>query len=811
MQTQEIDLSKFPISLNIQDDIAQLLPIEVVENNCVIRSPNGELMAHPYFGYIKVTNFTEILWKIVIDSAVIERQIIFFGHYLDSGEIKGAIGRLLESKFDIATKAMTATVLKNDLNPNVIPSFAAYMNGVYFFLGTQGTWYYDGTTSLVDKTQTPKNWPEAFIGLNFRGRLFMAGLVDNPGKIAMTTIGTETMDTADIKCGDNSDVITGLDGAHDSLYSTKENEVYEFIWTDNLANGILKTYKKAGCTYHTLLQRDLETLYFKNTRGAFIMNPKQIVSTGRELAVNENIIDVAAPIRNLIDNFQSCQIQPKIHVEDDFNLNDYYHVTQGTNVKLALSGVLESEKYLVGQQPGIKIRQGYYYGQSYKITTVGGVTGCIPYAWYVRLYRSGNEAINCDLKVDICADNVGIPGTPGEILKSFTIEKEDIMVGVAWYYLPNYTLENQQDYETTYWIKVYWNGNPGTQQVSWVAQKFLPNGPPMYLRGKLWSNDPDQWHEGWYYPWWNSNDDADFILMIRHYYSSGWIKSEWVEIPGIDYWTGFEVTENKPDGTAISYQLSPDDVNWYAVTPGGSLPDEIRNAARLKWKATLGTTNGYATPTLDMVKLTAIAIGEGKPMVSGFIDGRYYIMGYDTDDANLFIAFKPGDGWQNISIASPNYTYRQLFDPVIMNDLQITGVGKISEIVLVWNQQVQEWLETTVNTGVLFLALDPSHADYLKMPTSVKSGRLYFGYPELPKKERKISISYKGKSVVLYVYGDGWSESYNLPDATTSFGFKELNLDTVRFKWIQLKITTASDFKLKEFKTMLKIFGAGEK
>ena len=180
---------------------------------------------------------------------------------------------------------------------------------------------------------------------------------------------------------------------------------------------------------------------------------------------------------------------------------------------------------------------------------------------------------------------------------------------------------------------------------------------------------------------------------------------------------------------------------------------------------------------------------------TGYHDDRFYVFGNNKSGGRTAITFSKNTGWKKIQHAG--YDIYNLFDEIRWDDeYAIIGFGKDSEL--------QEGC----------LIKKPYTESHGSMTISGKTGEIDFGNPEIPKKIRKILITYKcSNAVTLNVSDDnGNTQQFTLP-SHSEFAVEELNLSSSRSKWFDFEIMTShSDFQLRDggFEVWIKTFRPNE-
>lgn len=748
-----------PLSLNTFHDPAQLLDNEVVINQAVIRLPNGELSAHPKWKNIPVNGCTRLISGIWVDTVFMEPQFIVFGHDTGVADDIGFIGRILAS--DIAVGGVTIEKIVTNLNQNIVPDFAIYNRGVYFAMGSTKLRFYNGVT--VEDAGGELETLVAGCLYVLRGRLWCGALLADPGLVKFTEIGTEEIKaTNNLACGDAGKLVTSLDSDGASMIVYKGDEVYQFRWADNIAEGTLDTKSaKAGCAYHTLNKRKFDFAHFVDTNGAYMLNPRYVKASGRDVIVDPEVIEISRPIKNLVDNYSKPNIFSKLYYDETFDYAQANNVTQGDTVILAKTAPAQNQ-WQNGVSTGWTLQWPESASQSFKPTIDFEL-----YSLYFKLRITNQDEIKADLVVELCADN---ENAPGEIIDYKKIPKEFITYNFnpSWYsvlvpFEGGEAIELEADIR--YWIKLHWDTDPENEGVEWCWM----GGDP-YSRGDFWVSG---------LPGIISGFDATFKVFERHYPDSGYIISDDISLAGISNWLTIGVTETKPEDTSITYQVRAKDGPWYAISPGGIWPEEIKTADIINYKATLATTKTSRTPTLDTLKISGLCIGDGKPMVAGYREDRYYIFGVDASDTKIYLGYNREDGWHTIDETDDAYTYGEIWEDIEVNNLRIIGLGRLDGL----------------DKGCLFYAVDPDDDDYYNTTTQLKTGKLLMS--DIDKKGRRIFIIYKGTEINLKLYTDNDELLFELDDAD-DFVIRELNFGTARTRWFVLELNCEAKLGLKK-------------
>jgi hypothetical protein len=690
-QTLEFSTKKgaqlFPVALNTFHsaiDPAQLLPNEVVINKDVIRTPNGELTTHPKWKHIKVNGCTKLLADYYVATMHIEKQFLVFGHYEGIAETQGFIGRIKED--DIVGAGVTVEKLLINLNQHIIPMFVAYKKGIYITLGPQGIYYYDGE-SIVNKSTDAGDLDGIYasVGATLRGRLWLAGLVSDPGTAKLTKIGSEEIDTT-VVCGDNGEILTGLMPNGGNMVLVKDKEVYEYRWGDNINTGVLETHSlKVGCSYHTLLQKHFDMIYMTDKQGTHILNPRGIKATGREVVVEKNIITISEPIKDLLDDFKTPKLIQKVYKKETFENDDFLWKTNVTVVSGAVR-ITKSSKTIVCESvdpdASYSCKKDYLYCQGF-FTDHDYIGTDI----YLKMAKS-QVAANTEIKITVREDD---NGTLGDIIVSKTIDTSDWGVTPGWYTFQiemwdGAPFEFRKD--TPYWIQF----ENLSAEVEYLWYLYRIWGSARFL---FYTDDPE-------FSW----DSVEFTFQVYgEWYlkdNESYVISDSIELPGSNYWVSFNVGEIKPTNTDIEYYVrefddSSPDGNWVSVTPGGSIPSNLRFKAKLQWKAVLSSTDFVKTPKITAVYFYGVCFEYANSVIgSGFRNNRYYIFGKDKSDNDVFLCFAK-DGWLNIDESDDNFIYGQCHDDIEVNNFKILGVGRAVDD----------------DKGCLLYALDPGDSDYL--------------------------------------------------------------------------------------------------
>lgn len=774
------DAQLFPVALNSFHsaiDPAQLLPNEVVVNKDVIRTPNGELTTHPKWKYIKVNGCTKLLADYHVATMHIEKQFLVFGHYEGIAETQGFIGRIKED--DIIGVEVTVEKLLINLNQYIVPMFVAYKKGIYITLGPQGIYYYDGE-SVVNKSTGAGDLEGIYasVGASLRGRLWLAGLIGDPGTAKLTKIGTEEIDTT-VVCGDNGEIITGLMPNGENMVLVKDKEVYEYRWSDDIGTGILETHSlKVGCSYHTLLQKHFDMIYMTDKQGTYILNPRGIKATGREVVVEKNIITISDPIKDILNDFKTSRLIQKAYTKENFENDDFLWKTNVTVVSgapriMKASKTIMVESFTPDASYSCKkdyvYCQGYFSDHDYIGTDI-----------YLKMAKS-QVATGTEIKITVREDDNGVLG---DEIAHKTIDTSSWGVTPGWYTFQiemwdGAPFEFRKD--TPYWVQ--FENLSAAVEYTW----YLKANAARFLR---YTDDPEFPWTTWEFTFqvygeWYLKDDESYVI------------SDSIELPGIDYWQSFNVGEIKPVNTDIVYYIREFDDssptgNWVSITPGGLIPDSLRFKSKLQWKAILSSTDYVRTPKITAVYFYGICFEYADTFIgSGFRNNRYYIFGKDTNDNDVFLCFAK-DGWLKIDESDDNFIYGQCHNDIEVNNFKILGVGRAPDD----------------DRGCLLYALDTDDSDYLNMPIHIKTGRLLLN--EIPKKGRKIFIIYQGESVVLKCYTEHGVKTFNLEDTNGNFNTEEFGFGTSRSKYFELEITANKDFKQKKMSLNFKAHKAQE-
>ena len=100
-------------------------------------------------------------------------------------------------------------------------------------------------------------------------------------------------------------------------------------------------------------------------------------------------------------------------------------------------------------------------------------------------------------------------------------------------------------------------------------------------------------------------------LEARHHSAGGSVTSAAFNIPTAEagtflHWRKLQVRSRIPVGTALSFEIG-DGTYWKPVAADGNVSDS--NSTTISWRATLGTADGFVTPTLERVDLVYEYLG----------------------------------------------------------------------------------------------------------------------------------------------------------------------------------------------------------
>lgn len=176
---------------------------------------------------------------------------------------------------------------------------------------------------------------------------------------------------------------------------------------------------------------------------------------------------------------------------------------------------------------------------------------------------------------------------------------------------------------------------------------------------------------------------------------------------------------------------------------------------------------------------------------SGYHKDRFYVFGKNSDGDHVALGYK--DGWMRFN-ESAFETYNLINRVIWHDDYDIIGFAKDS------------------NGGCLVKDPIPENQDG-NMTIIGETGNVDYDKADVPKKLRRIFITYKGAGISnLKIYGedDILIKSIKLP-AKTDFGIEEIGIQSDRSKWHRYKITaTKADFALKSLDADVKAFGSSE-
>lgn len=767
----------FPVALNTLQgtiDPGQLLPYEVVTNIDVLRTPSGELTTHPKWGRSDIASCIKVLTFHVVDIANIAKQIVFFGYYENAGLIIGFIGRIMAE--NILKGNLNYDLLVDNLNQYIIPVFVAYRKGVYIFLGHQGVKYFNGTNVVATSL------PKAAVGCSVRQRLFLGGIESDPGVVKFTEINEETINANNVIVPDDAgELVTAVWAYRNSVLITKKRKIYEYEWTEDIYNGSLTTHsKKAGCSYHTLIQQDFDEVFCTNEKGVYILNPQQARLQGKHLVVDPRVIDISPPVINEIKNLHHVNVEYGVDKDDYFQTGDFdeyqdLNITIGYPIKLT-EGTPVLNQAQNFHNVNFELNHIYKYRQTFKVSSTRKFDK-------LRLYgyrRAWSNLFDNALRVKLREDD---GGNPGGTLKTIYVPVSAITQGsLNWINIQGWdvTLEEGE----IYWIEIEKMSDVENLEIrlsiwSWEFD-FYPNG-------KATSNDPAFPTEGGS-PY--NYVDFRFQVYLVAYKSSGYCIYKKMGAGNINEWLRFVSSHATPAGTTLTFYVKDYyDTTWYEITSGSDIPDELKKVQYIHWKAVF-TSDGRHTPTLSMVQIDYYKV-DGKLMGSGMRDRRYYIFAKDRNDNDLNLAYGI-DGWLQVDCSEDLFEYCVCNDDEKLNDVKIFGAGRAG----------------ISSKGCLFYAHEPDDSEYLDMPIHIKTGRLLLD--DVPKKGRTIFIVYQGESVVLKLHTAAETKTFNLDDATTGFAVSELNFGTARCKYFELEILADAKFKLKSLGFNFKVFKPNE-
>ena len=796
----------FPVALNTYDDVAQLLLNEVQKNTNILRMPNGELITHPRWGVIDAREIIDNPWtncnRIIVDFPIstiwIETQLLIFGHRsqmpMDGGysDQIGFVGRITEDNID--GDEAKIEMLIDGLNPFVIPRFVPYMKGVYITLGPQGIYYYDNSLDVINKSTEVGGklyGIYANIGATLRERMWLAALIGNPGQVKFTKIGLEEIDSG-LSCGDNGEVVTGLIPNDESMVITKVKEIYEYFWSDDITKGTLHTHTlKAGCVTHTLSQKHFEKIYVMGSDAVYIKSPKPVRTAGREVVVDPGITKISHPIKNLISGFKIPSFNEKVFTQTDFTTylwKQNISLPYGGNPRITKSAKTEDQK-MTDTNGSFDIDSIHKWAQSFKPSQK-----CIGTDVYIKMAKL-SAGSGTEIRISVCKDQ---EGAPGDTIAKKEIDTSSWGSGSGWAIFQLELGEGAPyifEKDTTYWIKL--ENLSSAVIYKWYFHGATIPGEDKYPRGRFWTdtafyvNNPEDWKYG----------DLTFLFTMEYYLkdTESWIISNAVELSGIDHWQSFNAGSTKPSGTDIKYYIrafnwNNPDGDWQAIDPGAPIPDDLKFVTKLQWKAVLSSDDYTKTPTLNTIFFYGICYKETELIGSGFRNNRYYIFAKDSEDTDITLIFSK-DGWLQTSLDVDDNLFavcRHCHEDAEINDIKIVGCGE----------------DFNIYYGCLFKALEYSDEKYRDMPIEIKTGKILLD--EIPKKGRKIFKTYQGENVVLKLYAEDGTHTFNLADATSEFNIEEIGFRTERTKWFEAEITAQKKFKLKEISFDYKEFPPSE-
>lgn len=282
--------------------------------------------------------------------------------------------------------------------------------------------------------------------------------------------------------------------------------------------------------------------------------------------------------------------------------------------------------------------------------------------------------------------------------------------------------------------------------------------------------------------------------------------SKGIRLPKGYYWLRVDAEGDWPNPfnyNEITFFVSIDKNTWYEI-PSMYLSDwgvykryiwnkpfplNIQNDSIVYFKIHFKNRNGSYSAQLRKLKFSIKTINQSEiNFGSGFHKDRFYIFAEDQNGDRSNLMFK--DGWKQIQ--NDGYEIYNLCDEIAWTeDYSIIGFGKAE------------------SSGKGSLIKNPIPEDVSGNMTIVgETGNVDYDKADVPKKLRRIFITYKGTGInnlKIYREDDDLIKSINLP-AKTDFGIEEINLQSDRSKWHRYKITsTKADFILKDFGADIKV------
>ena len=772
MRNEKLDLSNFPLGLNTEHNIGELLPNEVTSNYNVIKMPSGDLSTHPNFGYKVIDGTTAVLRTVYVSSVYLESQYIIYALYDDgNGNTKGKLCSVKATNLN--KQPIPATVLMDDMTPYAVPSICPYLLGVYIIIPGKTVQYYDGTT-LEDKTDLPSS----LCAMVMRGRLWFGGVLGAPGTLEMTQIDKEDLDGESFHVlGDNQEPITALLAIGADVYAFKQHDYYTVSWDDDLTGAIVRhKSSQAGSGFQTTVTTDLVNAYMLNPQGLYISTKENVSTSGRELYIEPGTIYLSEPIRNTIDNYQTYNIGLDVYYKGGFEDDDFAEMSnivvdeQNSNgIRLDLDyDVIHS--YTSYDQSGIwwdsdreegdysyqtfTVPEEMFFAQFYNYFYVDELVGNPDRQYKMRLYDGFlDEYLIEGDSVNIGTINVSHGDQKAEIL----VPAEEVL-DYPLYPSRSYRVDVVKD--TAVELRLMFE---------WLHDGDYEDG----IAGTSWG--------------WPVGSDKSFLLGCRKFESSGYVISEEIERPNTYKWGAFNVTEDQEDDdVSITYYLRARDeggswTDWTEVEPGHAVPEALAYYTNMQWKAEMATESNIKSPWIYAVTLTSYSLGfDGYSSLSSY-DNKVYILGVDDTDTPLNLVYDPRAGF--LQLDNINVIPWELHGFRNIAGTRFCGGGSH------YNTGTGEY------DGVLLYEYDTEDSEYMDNPIEVFTGKMLLG--ETPRKVRQLFLTYMGTGVNIAVVTDGFQKTFTLDDVD-DFTVKEINLATPRTKWIRLKIWSTSGFKMKK-------------
>jgi hypothetical protein len=285
----------------------------------------------------------------------------------------------------------------------------------------------------------------------------------------------------------------------------------------------------------------------------------------------------------------------------------------------------------------------------------------------------------------------------------------------------------------------------------------------------------------------NLDIEKYYKLWWKRFKHTGNVVSQEISRPSSFKWGALTATEDQEaDEVSITYYVrgkNPSETwtSWYEIENGAAIPNELAAKTVLQWKAELSTTSNIVTPWIYGISISSYSLGfPGFSTLSNY-NNRLYILGIDDSEEALRIVYDPMKGF--LRFTDEIITPWQLYDFRNVDGTRYIGSGEYNDV---GAGEVK---------GVLLYELDVDNDDYIDNSIEVETGHLLLG--EVPKKVRKVFLTYQGTGVHITIYTHGYEKTFNLEDSD-EFVVKELNLATPRSKWIKFKIWATSGFKMKK-------------